>query len=321
MFSPTKVSVRQAKLERRERLCSTVTRLKSQATLGNKDYTVGWICAIATEYVAAQELLDIEHPRPEHLSPHDNNCYTLGKIGDHNVVIAVLPDGEYGKTSGASVARDLLHSFPNVRIGLMVGIAGGAAGRHDIRLGDVVVSSCQGNGTASVYGYDFGKAIQDRGLQVTTVLNQHPVVLRTAVNGLKAHYERKGHNIAETVDAILQNNTRLQTKYGRPPISTDKIFKSDVVHGNSCSAACSGKTSDLVTRPNRDETQDIPVIHYGIIASADQLMKDAVARDRFIQDLDVLCFGMEATGLVNHFPCLVIRGICDYSDSHKSKEW
>ena len=24
---------------------------------------------------------------------------------------------------------------------------------------------------------------------------------------------------------------------------------------------------------------------------------------------------------MNHFPCLVIRGICDYSDSHKNKEW
>jgi nucleoside phosphorylase len=30
---------------------------------------------------------------------------------------------------------------------------------------------------------------------------------------------------------------------------------------------------------------------------------------------------MEAAGLMNHFPCVVIRGICDYSDSHKNKEW
>ncbi|ROT35327.1 ankyrin [Sodiomyces alkalinus F11] len=30
---------------------------------------------------------------------------------------------------------------------------------------------------------------------------------------------------------------------------------------------------------------------------------------------------MEAAGLMNHFPCLVIRGICDYADSHKNKEW
>jgi len=35
----------------------------------------------------------------------------------------------------------------------------------------------------------------------------------------------------------------------------------------------------------------------------------------------VLCFEMEAAGLMNSFPCLVIRGICDYADSHKNKKW
>ena len=91
-----------------------------------EDYTVGWICAISTEYVAAQAFLDEKHEGPEYVSSNDNNDYTLGKIGKHNVVIAVLPDGEYGISSAAGVAKDMLHSFPNVRIGLMVGIGGGA---------------------------------------------------------------------------------------------------------------------------------------------------------------------------------------------------
>lgn len=34
-----------------------------------------------------------------------------------------------------------------------------------------------------------------------------------------------------------------------------------------------------------------------------------------------MCFEMEAAGLMNNFPCLVIRGICDYADSHKNKKW
>jgi hypothetical protein len=62
------------------------------------DYTVGWICAITTEYVAAQAFLDETHKRPKYVSPHDNNDYTLGKVGEHYVVIAVLPDGELRKT-------------------------------------------------------------------------------------------------------------------------------------------------------------------------------------------------------------------------------
>jgi nucleoside phosphorylase len=90
------------------------------------DYTVGWICAISTEYTAAQCFLDEKHEQPAYVANRDGNDYTLGKMGRHNVVIAVLPDGEYGTTSAAAVAKDMVHSFPNVRIGLMVGIGGGA---------------------------------------------------------------------------------------------------------------------------------------------------------------------------------------------------
>jgi len=51
-------------------------------------------------------------------------------------------------------------------------------------------------------------------------------------------------------------------------------------------------------------------------------MKDGRTRDRVSRDLGgILCFEMEAAGLMNNFPCLVIRGICDYADSHKNKSW
>ncbi|KAH8651708.1 hypothetical protein BGZ61DRAFT_524570 [Ilyonectria robusta] len=284
------------------------------------DYTVGWICAITTEYVAAQEFLDQEHEGPEYVSPNDTNHYTLGKVGKHNVVIAVLPDNEYGKSSAASVARDMLHSFPNVRIGLMVGIAGGAPGKHDIRLGDIVVSSA-GNGKGGVFGYDFGKAIQGRDFQETGLLNQPPTLLRTTVSGLKARYERKGHQLAATTNMILEKNPRLRGKYKQPETGADRLFKPEVTHDLSCAAICSDDVSNLVLRPERTKNEDNPAIHYGLIASADRLMKDASARDRLSEEKDVLCFEMEAAGLMNHFPCLVIRGICDYSDSHKNKEW
>src|SRR5437764_10262289 len=159
----------------------------------SKDYTVGWICAISTEYVAAQAFLDEEHEGPKYVSPNDNNDYTLGKVGKHNVVIAVLPDGEYGTDSAASVARDMLHSFPNVRIGLMVGIGGASSSpKHDILLGDIVISAPR-DGKGGVFQYDLGKKTQDQSFQQTRFLDQPPTVLRTAVNGLKAKYESDGH--------------------------------------------------------------------------------------------------------------------------------
>jgi nucleoside phosphorylase len=290
-----------------------------------KDYTVGWICAITTEYVAAQAFLDDKHEGPEYTPPHDNNDYTLGKVGKHNVVIAVLPDGEYGISSAASVARDMMHTFPNVRIGLMVGIGGGAPSpKHDIRLGDVVVSAPR-DGKGGVFQYDFGKTIQDQSFQPTGFLNQPPMVLRAAVNGLKAQYESEGHQLEEAINSILEKKPRLRQKYKRPDLSNDKLYKSGVTHPlndeASCAIVCGDDPSNLISRPERTENEDNPVIHYGLVASANQLIKDASVRDKLTTENDVLCFEMEAAGLMNHFPCLVIRGVCDYSDSHKNKEW
>ena len=284
-------------------------------------YTVGWICALTIESVAARAFLDEEHATPDSVAQHDNNSYVLGKISHHNVVIAVLPDGEYGISSAAAVARDMLHSFPNVRIGLMVGIGGGAPSpEHDIRLGDIVVSSPVG-GKGGVFQYDFGKTIQNCAFEETGFLDQPPIMLRTAVSALKGTYEIRGHELAEKVERALKG-IKIKKKYKQPAPSINRLYKSDVTHpatNNDCDIAC--KASLLVARDDRDEEDNDPAIHYGLIASGNQLMKDAHIRDRLATEKEVLCFEMEAAGLMNHFPCLVIRGICDYSDSHKNKEW
>ncbi|KAL8369144.1 hypothetical protein RB599_004544 [Gaeumannomyces hyphopodioides] len=290
------------------------------------NYTVGWICAISTEYIAAQCFLDDKHDQPAFVAPHDGNDYTLGRMGRHNVVIAVLPDGEYGTNSAAVVARDMLHSFPNVRIGLMVGIGGGApSSKNDIRLGDIAVSS-PSNGKGGVLQYDMGKAIQGQGFQQSGFLNKPPLLLSTAVNGLKAQYAVEGHKIVETIEKILAQKKRLKKTHGRPDPSTDRLYISTKIHEDpteDCHSTCRDEERDLIMRRERDveEGDDDPAIFYGLIASANRVMKDATLRDLLALDEDVLCFEMEAAGLMNHFPCLVVRGICDYSDSHKSKAW
>jgi hypothetical protein len=180
----------------------------------NDGYTVGWICAISTEYVAAQAFLDEKNDPPEYVSINDSNIYTLGRIGKHKVVIAVLPDGEYGIAAAASVARDMLHSFPNVRIGLMVGIGGGAPSqKHDIRLGDIVVSApCDGKG--GVFQYDFGKTIQDQTFRTTGFLNQPPALLRSAVSDIRAQYEGEGHQLENAINSVLEKKPKLRPNWG-----------------------------------------------------------------------------------------------------------
>ncbi|OJI99266.1 hypothetical protein ASPVEDRAFT_38717 [Aspergillus versicolor CBS 583.65] len=290
-----------------------------------EDYTVGWICAIIAEYVAAQAFLDEKHHGALSLPPHNKNDYTLGRIGKHNVVISVLPIGEYGTSSASRVAEDMISSFPNIRVGLMVGIGGGAPSpKHDIRLGDIVVSIPH-NGLGGVIQYDFGKTVQGQCFQLTGFLDQPPTVLRAAVNGLRAQYESEGHQLEVAVRKVFETKPRLQKRYGRPDPASDRLYQSHIIHPadgeGPCTISCGDGISCLVSRVSRAEDDDNLVIHYGLIASANQLMKDASVRDKLAAQNDVLCFEMEAAGLMNHFPCLVIRGICDYADSHKNNSW
>ncbi|KAI5465093.1 ankyrin repeat-containing domain protein [Mariannaea sp. PMI_226] len=287
-------------------------------------YTVGWICAIKPEYVAAQSFLDEKHDRPDHVSTNDSNIYTLGRVGKHNVVIGVMPDGEYGIAGAVGVAKGMLISFSNVRIGLMVGIGGGAPSpKNDIRLGDIVVSAPR-DGHGGVFQYDFGKTIQGQTFQTSGFLNQPPELLRAAIADIQAEYEMDGHQLEEAINGVFGRKPRLRRNYQRPGEGSDKLFQSRVVHretGASCTTDCYDGPSSLVERCKRTDVEDNPAIHYGTIASANQLMKDALVRDKLVAEKNVLCFEMEAAGLMNRFPCIVIRGICDYSDSHKNKEW
>lgn len=286
-------------------------------------YAIGWICAITAEFVAAQAFLDEQHDEPKNLARNDNNSYALGRMGAHNVVIAVLPKWEYGATTAATVARDMLHSFPNVRIGLMVGVGGGAPSQQqDIRLGDIVVSCCDG-AKGGVFQYDYGRAIQHQEFVTTGSLNQPPQSLLTAVGALEARYDKEGHRLNEMVDNAL-NHIKKRKKYCRPP-TADRLYQSSFTHPQNspegCSAVCGDDTTRLIVRPERDENEDNPAIHYGLVASANTLMKDAIVRDKLAAEKDILCFEMEAAGLMNHFPCLVVRGICDYADTHKNQDW
>jgi len=286
-------------------------------------YTVGWICALALELTAARQFLDDEHDAPDRVAANDTNAYTMGTMAGHNVVIAVLP--EYGTNSAASAAANMLNSFPNIKFGLMVGIGGGAPSEmNDIRLGDIVVSKPT-NGHGGVYQYDFGKKIQVREFLPTGHLNQPPSAVLAALQKLQSNHENDGHQINEAIRTVLEKRPRLARKYRRPTPDQDCLYHASVEHPHeddrSCEELCGTEPSKVMQRHQREADEDDPAIHYGAIASANQVMKDAYLRDDLARKKGILCFEMEAAGLMNQFPCLVVRGVCDYSDSHKNKKW
>ncbi|GES65817.1 purine and uridine phosphorylase [Aspergillus terreus] len=312
----------------------------------HSDYTVWWICALPkTELVAAVAMLDEEHPVLPAADPNDTNSYLLGRIGHHNVVIACLPAETKGKVSAATVAKDMLRTFPAVRFGLMVGIGGGAPyygsqgndmesdgseedseneseDIQDIRLGDVVVS-LHSKSTEAVVQYDFGKSVQGKEfIRIGGRLYKPPLILLSAVSILRGQHALKGPKVPQLLAKVLRDNPLMATKFRHPGSGKDQLFKSDVVHAegkDSCESCCGADNIKLVKR--KDRQNDDPQIHYGTIGSADRAMHDATLRDKLAQKEKIKCFEMEAAGLMDLFPCLIIRGICNYADSHSNKTW
>lgn len=276
-----------------------------------EDYTVGWVCALPIELASAVEMLDEEHqdlPQNE----NDTNLYTLGRIGQHNVVIACLPAGQTGTNSAAAVAVQMKLKFVSIRFGLMVGIGGGVArDESDIQLGDVVISQpCMQHG--GVVQYDLGKTGAGGQLMRTGVLNTPPTVLRNALSRLQSNHFRGRSSLSRYLSLICDH----LPQFSREKAGPDICFESTYNHiGGSTCDQCSRQKA--VMRTPREV-----IIHYGTIASGNQVLKDGVTRDKLSSELGgVLCFEMEAAGLMNSFPCLVIRGISDYADSHKNKKW
>lgn len=141
----------------------------------------------------------IHQPLP---TGRDQNAYTLGKIGGHCVVVAVLP--EIGNNAAATVVTQLLNDFPSIRFGLVVGIGGGEPGdegEDDVRLGDVVVSQPTAI-FAGVVQHDLGKKPADGSFERTGQLNKPSSVLSGNVRKLQAQHSRVAMQRCEDVTGV-----------------------------------------------------------------------------------------------------------------------
>lgn len=278
-----------------------------KAPLTHDEYTIAWVCALPLEMATARAMLDeIYEPLPRLAG--DNNAYTLGRIGKHNIVMACLPDGQIGTVNAASVMDNMMRSFNSIYAVLMVGIGGGVPTNVDIRLGDVVVGT-------RVMEYDLGKVVGPGQIQGTAVWKLPHKLLGTAITSLRAKHQHSG--TGSQVSAILKERS-----YSYPN-SPDQLFSPTYDHISSTSAGSCDRCdqSKLIHRIRRKTNN--PQIHYGGIASGNKLMRSAGERDHIARQLDIMCFEMEAAGVMGTCapPCLPIRGICDYSDSHKNKTW
>ena len=310
---------------------------------GREDFEIGIICALPLEYNAVSLIFDEfwdEDGDPYGRAVGDHNNYTTGRIGKYNVVLALL--SYIGKTNATSAAYSLRLSYGGLRFVLLVGICGGVprVGAEEILLGDVVISK-------TIIQYDFGRQYPDKSLRKDTVEDnlskpnkevQNLLVTFETDRGIELLYQRTASFLKE-LQAIAAKRRKSRGKYNYPGTAEDKLFESNYTHGRVCdesfNLSCEEMGCDkrhLVPRErlemkrqlepdNVDEAQE-PAIYVGPIASGDTVIKSGEDRDRIARKEGVIAFEMEAAGVWEELPCcIIVKGVCDYADSHKSKKW
>ncbi|EGX48820.1 hypothetical protein AOL_s00079g459 [Orbilia oligospora ATCC 24927] len=261
------------------------------------DYTVGWICALPKEQTAAILILDARHldlPKAQ----TDANAYILGSIGCHNVVITCLPMNCYGANQTARAAAQMLNTFSSVKITLMVGIGAGIPTK--VKLGDVVIST-------EWTQWDFGKT-KNGVFEHVGKRYFPPEELSCAMSKLQAEHNLDETKIQQQLDKLRSENQKLSPKY--TSIENCGNSKGHPYQGGENGASQISKGSNNAR------------VHYGLITSGNQVVKDASLRDEIDSRLQnkVLCIEMEAAGLMK-FPAVIVRGICDYADESKDDDW
>ncbi|KAF5662744.1 ankyrin repeat [Fusarium heterosporum] len=284
------------------------------------NYTVGWVCALPIEAAAAKAVLDCVHDiSPHDRIPDDNNSYIFGNLRGHNVVVACPNSTLSAVTPLADVMTQLQASYPSIRYHLMVGIAGGAPNtKEDVRLGDVVVSKSTA-GRPGIIRFDVNGKRTGHQSAGSKTSDQPTQLLLTAVGKAETAAIFEESKMRRYMSEIAQKSP---TIFVYPTPDQDVLFESDYDH----ITIESGK--DRCIHCNRDRIRSrqprevpYPIVHHGLIASSRHLMRHGMTRDQLAHDHGILCFDRElpGPGITAHY--LIIRGICDYADTHRSEAW
>ncbi|KAL0931324.1 kinesin light chain [Colletotrichum truncatum] len=323
----------------------------------HEDFQIAVICALPLEYDAVVFACDeIWEEDKEQLSnaSGDYNTYSTGRVGPHNVVLLLLPG--MGKTNAAGAAASLRSTYPGIKLAILAGICGGVPGvgtNNEVYLGDVVISK-------SIMQYDLGRKYPNQFNSKDTVedrLGRPNKEIRSLVAALETLHGRSSlqRRASQVMEQIRQRavDEGHQSLYKRPIATEDRLFEPEYLHrhrdGHSCecseSKACEKALTtscdvlqcdysrlvvrslpDVQTLQLQGQTDDSMVarqvrILVGRMGSGDTVMKSGLDRDRIAEEHDLIAFEMEGAGVWDEIPCIIVKAVCDYADSHKNKKW
>ncbi|KAF3066622.1 Ankyrin repeat domain-containing protein 50 [Trichoderma lentiforme] len=307
------------------------------------EFKIAILCALPLEASVLQGLFDARWDAEKYGKEQvDTNAYSLGVLGPHNVVLVHMPN--MGKVAAAAAATNLRASFRGIQLALVVGICGGApfGPSGELLLGDVVISE-------GLIQYDLGRRLPNTFVRKDTPGENLPrpgPEVRAILAKLQTNQNRQQLQ-REMLEYLRLLRQRPDLTIPYPGLMNDRLFKPRYLHRHrppSECAICSNvdgedlccsameasceelECSKVDPRPRSrivhtsDESQ--PIVHFGLVATGDTVMRSGKDRDRIIARDKVIAFEMEGSGVWEAFPAaLVIKGVCDYADSHKNKTW
>ncbi|KAL3454410.1 hypothetical protein BJX65DRAFT_301051 [Aspergillus insuetus] len=281
---------------------------KANPPVNRAGFRIAILCALPLEAAAVLPLFDCTYSgyryRRLFKLPGDENTYTLGRIGDYD-------------------------SYPGIKLALILGVCGGipvvqssayptlpAGGRAEIFLGDTIVSH-------GVVEYDLGTQSPGGFARKDTLMASHG----RARQGIRSMVAMMNASRAHLQMDLAHHLRMLQEKHHAtyPGLDKDVLWQPTYDHrpvGCQCSLDASDIEEALIARRRISDVEaPLPALHFGIIASGDTVIKSAAYRDQLAVSEDVIGYEMELTGAWENLPCILIKGVADYADSHKSKEW
>ncbi|KAL3474871.1 hypothetical protein BJX99DRAFT_230848 [Aspergillus californicus] len=320
------------------------------------DFEIAIVCALPLEFDAVSALVDEFWHGDYGRVKGDTNIYTNARLGKFNVVLLLLPN--MGKVRAASSSANLRLSYPELSLVLVTGICGGVPfpdNRQELLLGDVVISRHviqYDHGRKYPSGYETKSTVEDR-------LGRAPPSVRSLLTMLQTDMMRERLQLSTTgyLEAIQTESTRKSRglKYKYPGTSQDWLFEADYQHerhtsqavplkancaplpsyiesyGVSCAdLGCDSKQAVRRARLERKKQLEsqmrlkdaqAPCIFLGTIGSGDTVIKSGEERDRLASKHKLIAFEMEGAGVWDELPCIIVKAVCDYADSHKNKSW
>ncbi|KAH7194479.1 nucleoside phosphorylase domain-containing protein [Fusarium oxysporum] len=202
-------------------------------------------------------------------------------------------DGDqFGKTGGDRnmyVTGHLRTSYPNICLTILVGVCGAvpSTDENGIRLGDVVISD-------SIVQYDFGHQTDQEFVRKKT--SHIDLVPKEILNLLESLHTVLGKRRTEKTAARLGQHGSVTGSMPQP-------------------LALRGQGADQTINIQA------PTIHFGPMASGDTVMISAIHRDRIAAAENIIAFEMEGAGIWQELPCIIVKGVSDFADCEKTKEW